>query len=42
MVNFFFEKLQNNFIFACFAGMLKKNIRVEENAGLREATYQTW
>ena len=25
-----------------YAGMMRKNIRIEENAGLREATYKTW
>jgi hypothetical protein len=28
--------------YLCSGGYLHKNIRVEENAGIRESSYKTW
>jgi hypothetical protein len=31
-----------HFYLYCVGGWLNKNIRVEENAGIRESSYKTW
>jgi hypothetical protein len=37
--SFFVLMMSYNF---CSGGYLHKNIRVEENAGIRESSYKTW